>query len=137
MQKLEVPKKYLDEKFSVIDELSKSPTRSPCKLRDIQTVQTGVTEIKSINIFFFIKKIFLRFECQDKNRALRIAQYFGGVETDVFCVKFDDEDTMIADATTDGTIHVYSLKDGNLLRELTGSDTYAPTTCLKLFLAFQ
>ena len=38
---------------------------------------------------------------------------------------------MIADATTDGTIHVYSLKDGNLIRDLTGSDSYAPTTCLK------
>lgn len=49
MQRLEVPKKVMfDEKFRVIDEMAKSPARSPSKVRSIQTVQTGVTEIKSI-----------------------------------------------------------------------------------------
>ena len=46
MQRLEVPKKHMDEKFMIIDEISKSPVRSPAKVREIQTVQTGLTEIK-------------------------------------------------------------------------------------------
>ena len=46
MQKLEIPSKKYDEKFLKIDEIIKSPTRSPTKFRNTQTVQTGVTEIK-------------------------------------------------------------------------------------------
>jgi len=45
MQKLEIPKK-LDEKNRIIEDVTKSPCRSPSKFHDIQTVQTGVTEIK-------------------------------------------------------------------------------------------
>ena len=53
------------------------------------------------------------------------------MEAEVFCVKFDDDDTMLSAATTDGTIRIYSLSNGSLLKELAGSDTYTPTTCLK------
>ena len=58
-------------------------------------------------------------------------QFFGGADSEVFVTKFDDEDTMIAAATNDGTVRVYSLSTGNLIKDLPGSDTYAPTTCLK------
>lgn len=45
MQKLEIPKR-IDEKFRAIDEIVKSPMRSPSKYRDVQTVKTGISEIK-------------------------------------------------------------------------------------------
>lgn len=45
MQKLEIPKR-VDEKFKTIEEVIKSPARSPSKYRDVQTIQTGITEIK-------------------------------------------------------------------------------------------
>ncbi len=70
-------------------------------------------------------------ECNNPKKTLKIAQFFGNFQTEVFCVKFDDEDSMISAATTDGTIRIYSLSNGNLLKDLAGSDSYTPTTCLK------
>lgn len=80
----------------------------------------------NLNLF-----IIYRIECRNSKKSLKTEQFFGNLESEVFCIKFDDEDTMVAAATTDGTISVYSLINGNHIKDLAGSDTYTPTTCLK------
>lgn len=106
-----------DVKFRSIDESVKSPSRSPSKYRDIQTIATGVSSLKIEN------KI--------PKKHTKLVQYFGNPDAEVFCIKIDEEDSFLAGGTTDGVIRVYSLANGNLINNLVGSDTYTPTTCLR------
>lgn len=56
MQKLEIPKRD-DEKYRSINDIVKSPVRSPSKFRNVQTIQTGLTEIKFFFYYCFEKKM--------------------------------------------------------------------------------
>ena len=118
MDKLSVETK--DIKYLKIDEIIRSPSRSPSKYRDIQTISTGVSQLKIEN--------------KTKKNHVKINQYFGCPDNEVFCIKIDEDDNFLAAGTSEGVIRIYSISNGNLVVSLEASDIYTPTTCLRLIL---
>ncbi|KAM3132220.1 hypothetical protein pb186bvf_015680 [Paramecium bursaria] len=66
-----------------------------------------------------------------KTKKLNIKTFFGNPEQDIFCVKFDYDDSTIVAGCSDGTVKVFNLLTGKLTANLQGSsEGQTPTTCL-------
>ncbi|EAR93543.3 WD40 domain protein (macronuclear) [Tetrahymena thermophila SB210] len=64
---------------------------------------------------------------------LAIRTFFGNPETEVFCVRFDQDDQFIAAGCSDGSVKIFNISTGKLEHNLSGSSgiNATPTTCLR------
>ncbi|CAD8172100.1 unnamed protein product [Paramecium pentaurelia] len=71
-------------------------------------------------------------EVQSKSKKISLKTFFGNPEFEIFCLRFDFEDQLIAAGCSDGTVKVFNIVSGKLAFNLQGSSEGAsPTTAIR------
>ncbi|CAD8172875.1 unnamed protein product [Paramecium pentaurelia] len=71
-------------------------------------------------------------DVQNKIRKISLKTFFGNPEFEIFCIRFDFEDQLIAAGCSDGTVKIFNIATGKLAFNLQGSsEGSTPTTSIR------
>ncbi|CAD8179070.1 unnamed protein product [Paramecium octaurelia] len=71
-------------------------------------------------------------DVQNKVRKISLKTFFGNPEFEIFCIRFDFEDQLIAAGCSDGTVKIFNIATGKLAFNLQGSsEGSTPTTSIR------
>ena len=72
----------------------------------------------TVYIYIYINIKLYRLENYHKKKKIELGLYYALTETEVFCVRFDPDDNLVALGTLDGIVKVYNLQTSVLLCEI-------------------
>ncbi len=70
-------------------------------------------------------------EGKSSHRKVRVKRFIENPEKEIFSVKFNNDDSLVAVAMSEGMIDIYNFDSGKKLFSLESSPDGMPTTCLR------